>query len=97
MNSLFSSTTHVISRSYIYLCSFIRSTHIWQVQGFATILNGNVININLIITFLKDSVFVFYFYVFLHIVGTWKKKKKTEKQKTALFYLFVCLSPVANI
>lgn len=90
MNSLFSSTTHVISRSYIYLCSFIRSTHIWQVQGFATILNGNVININLIITFLKDSVFVFYIYVFLHIVGSWKKKKPKNKKQLYFTYLFAC-------
>ena len=58
----------------IYFHSFIHSFNKHgQVQASVTILNGNVININLIITFLKDSVFIFYIYVFLHIAGNQKK------------------------
>lgn len=73
---------YIYFHSFIY--SFFHSTH-WDVQASVTIFNGNVVNISLIITFLKDSVFIFYIYVFLHIVGSQKKKIRLY-----FTYLFSC-------
>lgn len=86
MNSHFFFIVRVNSPSYtIHFCPFIHSFNKhWQKQASVTALNGNVINTNLIITLLKDSVFIFYISVFFHIVGS---QKKIQLYFT---YLFSC-------